>query len=103
MSEYWVACLEEILSEFGIELSNEKIKEFAEAVKHSADCLSDMSYYSNGGKKESIDYENKYKELHNEYQDLKSKHDSYRKSVARRYNCDVKDIYIDNDSVMINK
>ena len=103
MSEYWVACLEEILPDFGIELSDEKIKEFAEAVKNSADYLSEMSYYSTGGKKEVIDYESKYKKLYDEYQDLKYKHDCYRKSVARRHNCDVKDIYIDSDKVMISK
>lgn len=72
---YLQEILEEALPEYGVNLTQEQIKELAEGISISLDCASTISYYKTGGSPSRIDWESKYKALEREFKELKSNTD----------------------------
>lgn len=63
-------CLEEALPEYGVNLTSEQIKEIAEGLSISLDHVS-SSRFITSSPKPSIDWEQKYKDLLEEFRNFK--------------------------------
>lgn len=67
--------LEVALPEYGVNLTQEQLKELSEGISISLDCSSMASHCGTGGAPSRIDWESKYKALELEFKELKSNTD----------------------------
>lgn len=72
---YLQEILEEALPEYGVNLTQEQLKELAEGISISLDCSSMVSHYGTGGAPSRIDWESKYKALEREFKELQKNTD----------------------------
>ena len=101
----WIACLEECLPDFGINLSADQIEKLAKIMQDNAACISDMSFEMHGGRclLETNDYKALYENTKNQLALLKRENNIFRHSVAKRRNVDIHDVRIEDDTVMVYK
>ncbi len=80
---YLKEILEEALPEYGVNLTQEQIKELAEGISISLDCASTISYYKTALHENRIDWESKYKAIEREFKELQQNTDERLRDYSR--------------------
>ena len=101
----WIACLEECLPDFGINLSADQIEKLAKIMRDNAAFISDMCFEMRGGHciLDANDYQALYENTKNQLALLERENYIFRESVAKRRNVDLNDVRIENNTVMVYK
>lgn len=97
--EEWIASLEEVLPDLGIEASREQIQKLAKCCKDIGGSISDSSFEVYRATPPAIDHERLSKYHERRVRELQAENEILRGSAARRLGVPIEDVYVEGDEV----